>query len=57
MIMGLYRRHTRSRLADSRRKARLFCQQILENMDREQQLTEHYLARTIPEDEEEATLH
>ncbi len=53
--MGLFRKH-RSRLGESRREAKLLCQQILEDMDRErQQLKE--LAQAIPEDEEDATLH
>jgi hypothetical protein len=55
--MGLFRKHTRSRLGESRRKAKLLYQQILEEMDRErQQLKEHCQADAIPEDEE-ATLH
>lgn len=55
--MGLFRKHTRSRIGESRRKAKLFYQQILDEMDRErQQLKEHYKAHAIPEDEE-ATLH
>jgi hypothetical protein len=56
--MGLYRRHPRSRLGEGRRKARLFYQQILEEMDRErQQLEEQCLAHANPEDDNEATLH
>jgi|SRR5258708_29078658 len=55
--MGLFRKHTRSRLGESRRKVKLFYQQILEEMDREQQqLKGHRPANAIPE-EEEATLH
>jgi hypothetical protein len=54
--VGLYRKHTRSRLGESRRKAKLFYQQILDEMDRErQQLTERCPAHATPEDEEEAT--
>ena len=56
--MGLFKKHTRSRLGESRRKAKLFYLQILEEMDRErQQLKKHCPAHAIPEDEEEATLH
>jgi hypothetical protein len=55
--MALFRKHTRSRIGESRRKAKLFYQ-ILDEMDRErQQLKEHCKAHAIPEDEEEATLH
>jgi hypothetical protein len=51
--MALFRRHTRTRHGESRRKARLFYQQILEEMDRErQQLNEHCVApHIISEDE------
>ena len=50
--MGLFRKHTRTRHGESRRKARLFYQQILEEMDRErQQLNEHCVAHIISEDE------
>ena len=56
-FMGLYRKHTGSRLGESRREAKLHCQQILEEMDRERhQLKEHCLGHAIPEDEE-AKLH
>jgi len=59
--MRLFRKHARSRLGESRRKAKLFYQQILEDMDRErQQLEQHCLARAISSDEEdneEPTLH
>jgi hypothetical protein len=56
--MGLFRKHTRSRLGESRRKAKLIYQQILEEMDRErEQLKEHFPVHVIPEDNEEATLH
>ena len=57
-LMGLFRKHTRSRIGESRRNAKLFYQQILEEMDRErQQLKEHCQAHAIGEDEEEARLH
>jgi hypothetical protein len=57
-MMGFSRRHTRSRLGESRRKAKLFYQQVLEEMDRErQQLDEHGLVHAIPEDDDDATLH
>ena len=57
-FMALFRKHTRSRIGESRRKAKLFYQQIFEEMDRErQQLKEHCQAHAIPEDEEDATLH
>jgi hypothetical protein len=61
--MGLSRRHTRSRLGESRRQTKLFYQQILEEMDRERpQLNELVLTHSIPEDDDpedddEATLH
>lgn len=59
--MRLYRKHARSRLGESRRKAKLFYQRILEDIDRDrQQLEQHCLAREISEDEEddeEPTLH
>jgi hypothetical protein len=49
--MELFRRHTRTRHGESRRKARLFYQQLLEEMDRERRLKEHCLAHSIAEDE------
>jgi hypothetical protein len=61
--MGLSRRHTRSRLGESRRQAKLFYQQILEGMDRErQQLDELGRTPTITEvddddNDDEPTLH
>ena len=56
--MGLSRRHTKSRLGESRRQAKLFYQQILEQMDRErQQPNELSLTHAISEDDDEATLH
>ncbi len=56
--MGLFRKHTRSRLGERRREAKLLCQHILGEIDRErQQLKEHCVAQAILEDEEEATLH
>ena len=56
--MGLSRRHTKSRLGESRRQAKLFYQQIFEQMDREQpQPDELVLTHAIPEDDDEATLH
>jgi hypothetical protein len=54
----LFRKHTRVRLGERRREAKLFCQRILEEMDGErQQLKEHCVATANPEDEDEATLH
>ena len=62
--MGLFRKHTRSRLGESRRKAKLIYQQMLEEMDRErEQFKEPFPAHAIPKDDEdnddndEATLH
>jgi len=62
--MGLFRKHTRSRLGESRRKAKLIYQQMLDEMDRERdQIKQHFPAHAIPEDNgdsednEEATLH
>jgi len=61
--MGLSRRHTRSRLGESRRQAKLFYQQILEGMDRErQQLDELGQTRANSEvddddNDDEPTLH
>jgi hypothetical protein len=43
--MALSRRHTRSRLGESRREAKLFYQQILEAMDQDRQPVDE-LART-----------
>jgi hypothetical protein len=52
--MGLFRKHTRSRLGESRRKAKLIYQQILDEMDRERdQLKEHFPAHAIPDDDED----
>ena len=62
--MVLSRRHTRSRLGESRRQAKLFYQQILEDMDQKRpQLDE--LGRPHPisevddgdDDDDHATLH
>jgi hypothetical protein len=67
--MALSRRHTRSRLGESRRQAKLFYQQILEVMDQERQpLNELGRTHAVSEvddddnddedkDEDEATLH
>jgi len=53
----LFRKHTRVRLGERRREAKLSCQRILEEMDCErQQLKEHCVANANPKDEEEATL-
>jgi len=53
-----FRKHTRVRLGERRREAKLSCQRILEQMDCEQQqLSEHCVENAILEDEEEATLH
>jgi hypothetical protein len=50
--MGFFKRHIRTRHGESRRKARLFYQQILEEMDRERrQLNEQCVAHGISEDE------
>jgi hypothetical protein len=54
--MRLSRKHTRSRPGESRRKARLFYQQILEEMDRERQ-QEQCRALAIDDNDEEPTLH
>jgi hypothetical protein len=57
-LVVLFRRHTRVRLGERRREAKLSCQRILEEMDEERQpLKEHCVANAIPEDEDEATLH
>jgi hypothetical protein len=53
----LFRKHTRVRLGERRREAKLFCQRILEEMDGErQQLNEQCLAHAIPDDDD-GTLH
>ncbi len=53
----LFRKHTRVRLGERRREAKLSCQRILEEMDCERQpLKEHCVANANPKDEEEATL-
>jgi hypothetical protein len=54
----IFRKHTRVRLGERRREAKLSCQRILELMDSErQQLKERCVGNVIPKDEEEATLH
>ena len=54
----LFRKHTRVRLGERRREAKLSCQRILDEMDGErEQLKKHCVANAIPEDEDEATLH
>jgi len=55
--MGLFRKHTRSRVGESRRKAKLIYQQILEEMDREREQLKRFPVHATPEDDEEATLH
>jgi hypothetical protein len=60
--MALSRRHSRSRLGESRRQAKLFYQQILEGMDQErQQLDELGRTQAISEvdddNDDEPTLH
>jgi hypothetical protein len=58
VIGVILRKHTRVRLGERRREAKLSCQRILELMDCErQQLNEHCVENVIPKDEEEATLH
>ena len=53
-----FRKHTRVRLGERRREAKLSCQRILEEIDCERQrLKELCEANAIPEDEDEATLH
>ncbi len=53
----LFRKHTRVRLGERRREAKLSCQRILEEMDCERQpLKEHCVANANPKDEDEATL-
>jgi hypothetical protein len=57
MVVSL-KKHTRVRLSERRREAKLSCQRILEMMDGErQQLNEHFTANANYEDEDEATLH
>jgi hypothetical protein len=57
MVVSL-KKHTRVRLSERRREAKLSCQRILEMMDGErQQLNEHFAANADYEDEDEATLH
>jgi hypothetical protein len=57
MVVSL-KKHTRVRLNERRREAKLSCQRILEMMDGErQQLNEHFAANANYEDEDEATLH
>jgi hypothetical protein len=58
-LVVLFRKHTRVRLGERRREAKLFCQRILEEMDWErQQLNEQCLARAIPDDDDDdGTLH
>jgi hypothetical protein len=54
----LFRKHTRVRLGERRRAAKLSCQRILEEMDCERQQREaHYITSAASEDEDEATLH
>ena len=54
----LFRKHTRVRLGERRREAKLFCQRVLDEMDGERQrLKEHSVANANSEDEDEATLH
>ena len=49
----LFRKHTRVRLGERRREAKLSCQRILEEMDCErQQLKEHCVADANPEEED-----
>jgi hypothetical protein len=58
VIDVIFRKHTRVRLSERRREAKLSCQRILELMDCERlQLKEHRVENVIPKDEEEATLH
>jgi hypothetical protein len=57
-LVVLFRKHTRVRLGERRREAKLSCQRLLEEMDCERrQLEEHCVANANPEDEDEATLH
>jgi hypothetical protein len=53
----LFRKHTRGRLGERRREAKLFCQHILEKLDGERGFEEHCVANVDSEDEDEATLH
>lgn len=56
--MALSRRHSRSRLGESRRQAKLFYQQILEELDQErQQLNEFGRTRATSEADDEAPVH
>ena len=56
-MVVLFRKHTRVRLGERRREAKLFCQHILEKMDGERAFEEHCVANVDSEDEDEATLH
>jgi hypothetical protein len=56
-VAVLFRRHTRARLGERRREAKLSCQRILEEMDCERwQLKERCVANASPK-AEEVTLH
>jgi hypothetical protein len=46
-----------ARLGERRREAKLYCQCILEKIDRERQQQEHCAVGAFPEDKEAATLH
>jgi chromosome condensin MukBEF MukE localization factor len=52
-----FRKHTRVRLGERRREAKLSCQRILEQMDFERALEKHRVANANSEDEDDATLH
>jgi hypothetical protein len=56
-VAVLFKRHTRVRLGERRREAKLSCQRILEEMDcKHQQLKERCVANASPK-AEEVTLH
>ena len=56
-VAVLFKRHTRVRLGERRREAKLSCQRLLEEMDCErQQLKERCVANTSPK-AREVTLH
>jgi hypothetical protein len=53
----VFRKHTRVRLGERRRAAKLTCQRILEEMHCERQQREAHSVDVVSQDEDEATLH
>ena len=53
----LFTRHPKARLGERRNKARLFCQQALEEIDGEHRQLKDSPADVMSDDEEEANLH